>query len=91
MNEPEIVVDVARGDTELSRDVVTALQSIAGAVDDPALKSLVEQVATGRLGVRELARTEAFSRMLDNVVAPVFATLEGTPCDDLIRRQSREA
>ncbi|MEU5843702.1 hypothetical protein [Rhodococcus sp. NPDC047139] len=86
MSESEFVVDVARGDAALSREVVAALQSIAGAVDDPALRSLVEQVTAGRLGVREFARTEAFSAMMDVHLAPALSTLDGTPYNDLLRQ-----
>jgi len=87
MDEPEIVVDVARGDAALSREILASLRSIADAGGDPAFAKLVERVVSGELGVRELAGTEAFSSMLDRLVAPVLEALRETTYEDLVERQ----
>jgi len=87
MDEPEIVVDVARGDATLSREIVTSLRSIADATGDPAFAKLVEQVTPGELGVRELAGTEVFSSMLDRLVAPVLESLKETTFEDLVEER----
>ncbi|MEE2031327.1 hypothetical protein [Rhodococcus chondri] len=75
--QPDFVLDVANGSADLSRHLTESLRTLAAAAPDPEFRRLVEQVLGGDLGVRALARTDAFAAFLDS-----FAT------DDIARMQS---
>ncbi|WP_405161911.1 hypothetical protein OG203_37245 [Nocardia sp. NBC_01499] len=68
MNIPEPIFDVARGDIAVSRRLSDALRTLAANTSDPAMKEQIRGVLAGKLGVRDFARTDAFSRTLDRVM-----------------------
>lgn len=68
MNNPEPMLDVARGDIAVSRQVSAALRVIATSTRDDALKRQIGEILAGRASVRELAGTESFNRVLDGVL-----------------------
>ncbi|MEU7141094.1 hypothetical protein ABZ942_16700 [Nocardia sp. NPDC046473] len=68
MNTPEPIFDVARGDVAVSRRLSDALRTLAANTSDPAMKEQIRGVLAGKLGVRDFARTEAFSQTLDRVM-----------------------
>ncbi|MGW5386128.1 hypothetical protein [Nocardia sp. NPDC003963] len=67
MNWNEPTLDVAHGDKALSLQVAGALQMIARHSPDPALKSQIDDITSGRMSARDLMNGEAFNRVLDRV------------------------
>lgn len=68
MNNPEPMLDVARGDIAVSRQVSAALRAIATSTRDESLKRQIGEILAGRGSVRDLAGAEAFNRVLDGVL-----------------------
>ncbi|MFF5037447.1 hypothetical protein [Nocardia salmonicida] len=68
MNNPEPMLDVARGDIAVSRQVSAALRVIATSTHDDALKRQIGEILAGRASVRDLAGAESFNRVLDGVL-----------------------
>ncbi|WP_433660512.1 hypothetical protein ACQPW1_47620 [Nocardia sp. CA-128927] len=68
MTAPEPILDVARGDAAVSRQLSDTLRLLAANTTDPALKDQIGAVLSGKLGVRDFARTDAFTTTLDRVV-----------------------
>ncbi|QIS10347.1 hypothetical protein [Nocardia arthritidis] len=68
MTTPERILDVARGDAAVSRQLSDALRLLAAKSTDPALKDQIGAVLSGRVGVRDFARTDAFNQTLDRVM-----------------------
>ncbi|MGW5386122.1 hypothetical protein [Nocardia sp. NPDC003963] len=68
MTNPEPMFDVARGDAATSRQLGEALRTLAANTRDPALRALTREVLDGRMGVRDFARTETISKLLDSAV-----------------------
>ncbi|MDO3647611.1 hypothetical protein [Nocardia mangyaensis] len=86
MKEPEPILDVARGDVAVSRQVSDALRAISRGSTDPALRNQIGEILAGRASVRELARCESFNRILDGVV-PVAMTKYAELSDEERARQ----
>jgi hypothetical protein len=68
VNNPEPMLDVARGDIAVSRQVSAALRVIASSTRDDALKRQIGEILAGRASVRDLAGAESFNRVLDGVL-----------------------
>lgn len=66
-------LDIAQGDTGLSRHVINSLRTVARNSDDRAFRALVEDVVSGRRSLREAHTDPAFSRAMDAGVRS-FAT-----------------
>lgn len=73
MSYPDPTFDVAHGDKALSRQIADTLRLLGAKTSDPALKRQVDAALTGELGIREFARTDVFSQVLDRV-APAALT-----------------
>ncbi|MFF0543210.1 hypothetical protein ACFYTF_10260 [Nocardia thailandica] len=85
MTDPEPVLDVARGDVAVSRQVSAALRVIAAGSGDATLKQQITEILAGRASVREFARTESFNRILDTVLPTAMNKLTDLPQDELQR------
>jgi hypothetical protein len=60
----EPMIDIARGDRALSRQLRTALETLRDRSDNREFRGLVGDVLAGRRGLREIARTPAFDSMV---------------------------
>ncbi|MFI6998754.1 hypothetical protein [Nocardia sp. NPDC050175] len=85
MNTPEPIFDVARGDVAVSRRLSDALRTLAANTSDPAVKEQIRGVLAGKLGVRDFARTEAFSRTLDRVMPTALQRFAAMSDEDRAR------
>lgn len=88
MSTPEPTFDVARGDLAVSRQLSDTLRHISANVSDPALKAQIGAVLSGNLGVRDFARSDAFSHTLDRVMPSALADYLAMPEEQ--RRQLAE-
>ncbi|MBF6213036.1 hypothetical protein IU433_26975 [Nocardia puris] len=75
MNDPEPMLDVARGDAAVSRQVGEALRIIAHHSRDEDLKRQIREILAGNGSVRDLARTDPFNRILDGVLPTAMQEL----------------
>lgn len=75
----EPMLDVARGDIAVSRQVSAALRVIAANSRDDALKNQIGEILAGRGSVRDLAGAESFSRVLDGVLPTAMSKLAELP------------
>ncbi|WP_336085287.1 hypothetical protein [Nocardia sp. SSK8] len=73
MKEQEPILDVARGDAAVSRQVGDALRTIARGTGDPALRRQISDILAGRSSARDLANGDAFNRLLDAAVPDALA------------------
>lgn len=73
MKELEPILDVARGDIGVSKQVSDALRAISRGSADSALKDQIRDILAGRGSVRDLARNEAFNRLLDSAIPAAMA------------------
>lgn len=64
----EPVLDIARGDAALSRQLRRALTMLRERTDDEEFRQVVDDVLAGRTGVRDAAESAAFGRVLDPMV-----------------------
>ncbi|WP_280220100.1 hypothetical protein [Nocardia neocaledoniensis] len=78
-NSPEPMLDVARGDIAVSRQVSAALRVIAANSRDDGLKKQIGEILAGRGSVRDLAATESFNRVLDGVLPTAMSKLAELP------------
>ncbi|TLW94944.1 hypothetical protein FFT09_03585 [Saccharomonospora piscinae] len=62
---PDPLLDVARGDAALSRHLRNSLTLLRGKTEDPEFRHLVDDVLTGRRGLRDVAGSAAFARALN--------------------------
>ncbi|WP_072752902.1 hypothetical protein [Rhodococcus maanshanensis] len=65
----EPVIDLAGGDPGVSRHLRDVLQKLSERSHDREFKELVEDVLSGRRGLRDVASSPVFARELDPLVA----------------------
>ncbi|MGV9614415.1 hypothetical protein [Nocardia xishanensis] len=63
--QQELVLDVANGDIGVSRALRKSLEAIKSSVSDPQIRSGLDDVLAGRLGMREFGRSEMFAKLFD--------------------------
>lgn len=90
MTEPEPMLDVARGDVAVSRQLSAALRAISRSTADPMLKEQIGAVLAGRASVRDLAAGEAFSRVLDGVMPRAMAKYAALSDEERARLAEQE-
>jgi hypothetical protein len=64
-NDEEPVLDVAQGDPALSHHLRNSLRLLRDRTDDEDFRRLADDVLDGRPGLRDIATSPAFSRVLD--------------------------
>jgi hypothetical protein len=64
----EPTLDVARGDVTLSRQIRDALRVLQDRSGNEQFRSLIDDVLSGRVGLREAGRTQAFAAGVDDGV-----------------------
>ncbi|MFF2086507.1 hypothetical protein ACFVVM_22245 [Nocardia sp. NPDC058176] len=79
-NEP--MLDLAGGDTGMSRHLAKALKILADSDIDKGLQKQFRDIAEGKTSMRELAQSEAFLRLSDAVVPKALADVANTPADE---------
>ncbi|WP_063038441.1 hypothetical protein [Nocardia grenadensis] len=91
MANPEPIFDVARGDAATSRQLGAALRTLAENTRDPALRALTQDVLGGRMGVRDFARTEVISKLLDSAMPAMLKRIEALSDEEreLLAEQGR--
>ena len=73
MKESEPILDAARGDAAVSKQLSDALRIIARGTPDRALQQQIRDILSGNGSVRDLAQGEAFNRVLDGVIPDAMA------------------
>ena len=66
--DEKTTLDVARGDVALSRHLKNSLGVLRDKVDDPGFKRLVDEVLSGRRGLRDVITSDVFAAGLDPLV-----------------------
>ncbi|MET8776017.1 hypothetical protein ABZV58_13445 [Nocardia sp. NPDC004654] len=61
----ELILDVAKGDVGISRALRKSLETIRSSISDQQIRSSLDDVLAGRMGMREFGRSEMFAKLLD--------------------------
>lgn len=62
------MLDIAHGDVALSKHLKNSLNLLRDKVDDPAFKSLVDEITSGRRSLRDTFTSPVFAQALNPLV-----------------------
>ncbi|MGW6446557.1 hypothetical protein [Lentzea sp. NPDC055074] len=79
MTKPEPLLDIARGDAARSQVLRESLKILRDRSGDPAFGKLVDDVLTGRRGLREAVASPLFNQALTPGVREAAARLKEMP------------
>ncbi|MFC6011016.1 hypothetical protein [Nocardia lasii] len=71
MREPEVMIDAARGDVGLSRQLGDALKFLAANTTDVDLKQQIGEISAGRASLHSLMLCDGFNALVDPAVQGV--------------------